>query len=197
MDVAQLPLTTVTDHPYTLLGLLVLIEGPVATVLAGSLVGAGLAAFWPTLLVVVVADVAADSALYLLGRAGARPPVARLLRRLGLTTARRRRLTEAVNDNLPRVVASAKAVDLAAMPAFVAAGLAGVPYRRFLSWVAAASTVRATVLLAVGAAFGRSAAGLLDSPVTVLALTLALAVTVGVAHLLVRRRTGRRFRLTN
>jgi len=53
MDLAQVLWTAVVDHPYALLGPLVLAEGPAATVLAGSLVGAGLAAFWPILLIVV------------------------------------------------------------------------------------------------------------------------------------------------
>lgn len=197
MDLAQLLWTVVTDHVYASLGLLVLVEGPAATVFGGSLVGAGLVAFWPILLIVVAAEVTADSVLYLLGRLGARPGVARLLRRLGLTAVRRERLTAVINDELPRVVVGAKAVDLAAIPAFLAAGLARVPYRRFVSWTAAASTVRAALLLAVGVVFGHSVAGLLDSPVVVLALAIALAVTVGLANWLVRRRTGHRFRLTN
>ena len=196
MDVAQVLWTAVIDHPYALLGPLVLAEGPAATVLAGSLVGAGLAAFWPILLIVVLADVTADSALYLLGRFGSRRGGARLLRRLGLTDARRLRLTTAVTRNLPRVVIGAKAVDLAAVPAFLTAGLVRIPYRRFVSWVAAASAVRAAVLLGLGVLFGREAAELLDSPGTAIALTVGLAVTVGLAHLLVRRWAGRRFRVT-
>ncbi|WP_100444732.1 DedA family protein [Glycomyces xiaoerkulensis] len=197
MDVAQLLWTAVTDHLYASLGLLVLVEGPAATVFGGSLVGAGFVVFWPIMLIVVVAEVTADSGLYLLGRLGARPRVARLLRRLGLTAVRHERLTAMINDDLPRVVAGAKAVDLAAIPAFLAAGLARVPYRRFVSWTAPASTVRAVLLLAVGAVFGHSVAGLFDFPVVVLALAIALAVTVGLANRLVRRRTGRRFRLTS
>jgi membrane protein DedA with SNARE-associated domain len=196
MDVAQVLWTAVIEHPYALLGPLVLAEGPAATVLAGSLVGAGLAAFWPIMLIVVGADVLADSALYTLGRLGNRPLVARLLRRLGLTDERRIRLTAAVTRNLPKVVIGAKTVDIAAVPAYLAAGLAGIPYRRFGSWNAAASAVRAGVLLGVGILFGRSAADLLDSPGTAMVLTLALALTVGSGHLLVRRFAGRRFRTT-
>jgi membrane protein DedA with SNARE-associated domain len=197
MDVVHMLWTSVVDHPYALLGPLVLAEGPAATVLAGSLVGAGLALFWPILLIVVIADVAADSALYVLGRFGTRPRMARLLRRLGLTEARRGRLVSAVTGNLPRVVAGAKAVDIAAVPAFLAAGLARVPYGRFVSWIAAASAVRALILLSLGVLFGREAADLLDSPGTALALTLGLAVTVGLTHLLLRRWAGRRFRLVS
>jgi membrane protein DedA with SNARE-associated domain len=195
MDVVQALWNTVVDHPYTLLGPLVLAEGPAATVLAGSLVGAGLAAFWPILLIVVVADVAADSALYLLGRFGGRPRIARLLRRLGMTEKRRVRLTAAVVDNLPKVVAGAKAIDLAAIPAYLAAGLARIPYRRFVGWVGLASAIRAGVLIGLGVIFGRQAAELLKSPATAIALTLGLAVVVTSIHLLVRRWAGRRFRV--
>jgi membrane protein DedA with SNARE-associated domain len=196
MDVAQVLWNAVVDHPYTLLGPLVLAEGPAATVLAGSLVGAGLAAFWPILLIVVVADVTADSVLYLLGRFGTRPRIARLLRRLGMTEKRRVRLTGAVQDNLPKVVAGAKAIDLAAIPAYVAAGLARIPYRRFVAWVSAASVIRAGVLIGLGVIFGRQAAELLKSPGTAIALTAGLALIVTSIHLLVRRWAGRRFRVT-
>jgi membrane protein DedA with SNARE-associated domain len=196
MDVAQVLWNAVIDHPYTLLGPLVLAEGPAATVLAGSLVGAGLAAFWPILLIVVVADVTADSALYLLGRFSGRPRIARLLRRLGLTEKRRLRLTTAVVDNLPKVVAGAKAIDLAAIPAYLSAGIARVPYRRFVGWVTLASAIRAGILIGLGVIFGRQAADLLNSPATAIACTVGLAVVVTSVHLLVRRWAGRRFRVT-
>jgi membrane protein DedA with SNARE-associated domain len=94
------------------------------------------------------------------------------------------------------VVIGAKAVDIAAVPTFLAAGLAGIPYRRFVGWVASASAIRAAVLLALGVLFGREAADLLKSPGTAIALALGLAVCVGGVHLLVRRWAGRRFRLT-
>jgi membrane protein DedA with SNARE-associated domain len=191
MDVVQALWTTVVDHPYTLLGPLVVAEGPAATVLAGSLVGAGIAAFWPILLIVVLADVTADSALYLLGRFGRRPRAGRLLRRLGLTDRRRIRLTAAVRDNLPKAVAGAKAVDLAAIPTYLAAGLARVPYRRFVAVVGVASVIRAAVLIGLGVLFGRSAAELLNSPAVALSLTVGLAVVIGLIHLLIRRRFRR------
>jgi len=191
MDVVQTLWAAVVDHPYTLLGPLVMAEGPAATVLAGSLVGAGIAAFWPILLIVVLADVAADSALYLLGRFGHRPRAGWLLRRLGLTDRRRTRLTAAVHDHLPKVVVWAKAVDLAAIPAYLAAGLARVPYRRFVGWVALCSLLRAAVLLGVGVLFGRQATGLLSSPATAIPLTIGLALAVGLLQFLLKRRFRR------
>ena len=96
-----------------------------------------------------------------------------------------------------RAVFSGTLSDLAAVPAYLAAGLAGVPYRRFLGWVTAASAARAAVLIGLGVLFGRQAADLLNNPVTAIALTVALAVFVTLAHLVVRRWAGRRFRPVN
>ncbi|MEV0394250.1 DedA family protein [Polymorphospora rubra] len=193
MDPVQALWTGVTEHPYLLLGPLVLVEGPAATVVAGSLVGAGLARFWPIWLIVVVADVLADSALYVLGRFGNHRRVAPLLGRLGLPTHRRRRLTVAVRRALPRVVLGAKVVDVAAVPAFLAAGLARTPYRRFVAWVAGASTVRAGLLIGVGVLFGQEVAHLLTEPGTGLAIVAGLALAVVATHLLTRRLAGTRF----
>lgn len=176
-----------TTYPYAVLGPLVLAEGPVATVLAGTLVGAGLVLFWPILAVVVLADVLADTGIYVLGRLGNRRQVAPWLSRLGLTEERRVRLTATVGRNLPRVVLGAKAADLAAIPSYLAAGLARVPYRRFLAWVAPASAVRAAVLIGLGVVFGRQAADLLASPGTALGLAAVVALLIGAVQLLVRR----------
>lgn len=165
--------------PYAVVGPLVLAEGPAATVLAGSMVGAGVALFWPILAIVVAADVAADSALFLLGRLGNRPRVARLLVRLGLTPARRQRLTEAVHHSLPRVVISAKLADLLAVPSYLATGLAGVSYRRFVAWVASASVIRSAALIGLGVLFGRQAVDLLWIAVALAAGLLILRLAQG------------------
>ncbi|MFI5839372.1 DedA family protein [Catenuloplanes sp. NPDC051500] len=163
------------EHPYALLGPLVLVEGPAATVTAGSLVGAGLARFWPVWLIVVLADLAGDSVLYLLGRFSHQRRAAVLLTRMGLTDERRARFTAAVTRSLPRLVLTAKVADFLAIPAYVAAGVARVPYQRFAAWVAAGAAVRGAVLLGLGALIGSRFHGnvlLLTSCVAVAALLL-------------------------
>ena len=192
MDVLNSLWAAVEQHPYAVLPPLVLAEGPAATVFAGSLVGAGSARFWPVLLLVVGADVAADSVLYLLGRLGTRPFFSRLLCRLGLSNERRGRLTSAVRRSLPRVIGNAKAADLAAIPSYLAAGLARVSFRRFVAWVAAFSLIRSALLIGVGVLFGHHAAEMFADPATALVLTFALALAVMFANLFVRRAAGHR-----
>lgn len=149
----------------------VVLEGPVVTVVAGSLAGAGLLPFWQVWLVAVVADVASDTVFYLLGRSGRRPRVAPLLLRLGLTDRRRAALREKVQHHLGQVVVGAKLVDVGAIPAFLAIGLAGVRFHRLLAWTAAVAAVRTAVLVGIGAwVGGRFASELADRPWIIVAV---------------------------
>ncbi|QYN33855.1 VTT domain-containing protein [Pseudonocardia sp. DSM 110487] len=146
-------LTALADDPLRAVLLVVvgaLLEGPVVTVTAAALAGAGVLSWWGVWLAAASADVIADTLLYLLGRHGDRGRPRRMLARLGLTDERRDALTVQVHSHLPRVVIAAKLVDLGAVPAFLAAGLAGVGLRRFLAWVVPATAVRSGVLVGVG-----------------------------------------------
>ncbi|WP_051797457.1 DedA family protein [Catenuloplanes japonicus] len=175
------------EHPYALLGPLVLVEGPAATVTAGSLVGAGLARFWPVLAIVVLADLAGDTVLYLLGRFSHHPRAAALLRRLGLSDARRARFTTSVTRSLPRLVLTAKVADFLAIPAYVSAGVARIPYQRFVAWVAAGAAARAAVLIGAGALIGSRFHGNVLLLTTVVAVA-ALILQVGFQRLLKQRK---------
>ena len=175
MDLTQ----AVLEHPYLVLGPLVLVEGPAATIAAGTLVGAGLAVFWPIWAIVVLAEVVGDSLLFLLGRWARRPWAARLLRKL--------RVDRLAAMPLPRLVITAKLVDVVALPAFVSAGLARIPYRRFVAWVGATAAVRGLVLLGLGALLGSRLTGLLERPGGIFLLTAVVAVPVALVHLAVRR----------
>ncbi|MBQ1047480.1 glycosyltransferase [Micromonospora sp. C51] len=179
MDLTQ----AVLEHPYLVLGLFVLIEGPAATITAGTLVGAGAAAFWPIWVIVALAEVVGDSLLYLVGRSARRPWVASLLSRLKATAL----LDRLAGMSLPRLVITAKLVDVFALPAFVSAGLAGLPYRRFAAWVGATAAVRGLVLIGLGALFGSQLSGLLALPGGIFLLTAAVAVPVAVFHLVMKR----------
>lgn len=179
MDVTQ----AVLEHPYVVLGLFVLVEGPAATITAGTLVGAGAAAFWPIWVIVALAEVVGDSLLYLVGRSARRPWVASLLSRLKATVL----LDRLAGMSLPRLVITAKLVDVFAFPAFVSAGLVGLPYRRFAAWVGVTAAVRGLVLIGLGALLGSQLSGLLALPGGIFLLTAVVAVPVAVFHLVMKR----------
>lgn len=172
------------------------LEGPIVTVAAAALAGAGQLPWWGVWLAALVADVVGDTLLYALGRHGDRPAVARVLARLGLTDARRDTLTREVRTHLPRIVIGAKLVDIGAIPAYLAAGLANVGYQRFLAWIIPATAVRAAVLVGIGYAAGdRLAADLQSDPWLLLVGGLAVGVALVVGRLAIVRATGSKRRV--
>lgn len=175
MDLTQ----AVLEHPYLVLGPLVLVEGPAATITAGTLVAAGAATFWPIWLIVVLAEVIGDSLLYLIGRAARRPSMATWLRKL--------KLGRLADVPLPRLVITAKIIDVVALPAFVWAGLSRISYRRFAAWVGATAAVRGLLLIGLGALLGTQLSALLALPGGIFLLTGAVAVPVFGFHLAMKR----------
>lgn len=184
MSVTQAVLT----HPYAALGPLVLLEGPAATITAGTLVGAGLASFWPIWMIVVAAEVTGDSLLYLAGRWARLPWIAALLRRTKAT----RLLDRLATMPLPKLVLTAKVIDVFALPAFVGAGMTRIPYPRFAAWVAAAAAVRGLVLISIGALLGTRLSGLLALPGGIYLLTATVAIPVLLLHLGIKRLSRRK-----
>ena len=174
--------------PHLILFPLVLVEGPLATVLAGSLVAAGSIALPSAALIALVADLTADTGFFLLGRLGREGRGRRFLHRLGLTDERATALEARLGSNLPGVLAAAKVVDVAAVPALLAAGLSGIPYSRFMFWNVLLTAPKVAVLLGLGALFGGQAARHLDAG-TVAVLALA-GVAAYVAVKTVLGRTG-------
>ena len=187
-------LATLAEDPVRAALLVVLgavVEGPVVTVTAAALAAVGVLPWWSVWLAAASADVLADTALYVLGRHGDRDRPRRVLARLGLTGRRRDTLTVRVREQLPRVVIAAKLVDLAAVPAFLAAGLAGVGLTRFLAWVVPATVVRSGVLVGIGFLAGDRFSGYLTARPWLLAVGgLAVGVTLVIGRAVAVRLTA-------
>lgn len=174
-------------HPYLVLFPLVVLEGPIATVVAGSMVAAGAMTLpWAGALV-VAAELTADTAIFTVGRLARHGRVGALAARLGLTPARRAPLEAALARNLPAVLAGAKVADAAAVPVILAAGASGVGYGRFIGWNLLLSAVKAGVLLTAGVVFGTRLAGALTPTAAVVLVAGVVAASTTVRALRQRR----------
>lgn len=168
-------------HPYLVLFPLIVIEGPLATVVAGSLVAAGTMTFPLAGALAIAAEISADTAFFTAGRLARHQRVARHLPRLGLTEARRAPLEASLARNLPGVLAGAKIADAAAIPVILAAGASGVGYGRFLAWNLALSVPKSLLLLALGAVFGIQAKSFFTPATSVLVAVGAVAAYLALA----------------
>lgn len=178
----------VRDWGLLVLAPLALIEGPVVSVLGGSLVALGALSFGPLLAVLMLADLAGDVLLYGLGRAGGRrvPPGWR--NRMGLTPERQARLAADIATHGTRLLVLGKLTHAMGFAILTAAGAARFPLGRFLAINLLATLPKSAALVGLGWLLGDSwqrADGWLTVAFAALALVL-LAVLVR----WLRRRTG-------
>lgn len=75
------------------------------------------------------------------------------------------------------------------MPAFLATGLAGVPHRRFMTWIVPATAVRSSALVGLGALAG---APLANEVIARPELALVTGVVLGATLLAIRVSLTRR-----
>lgn len=148
----------------------------------------------PLAIVILVAALGAwvgDSLSYLLGRKYARPLLARLpwlRRRIDTSLAR---ATYYFKEHGGRVVLLGRFVGFLRAVVPVAAGMGGMPWRRFTTWNIIASLSWAAIVVSLGYFFGRPFARSLDSTTGLLiTLVVGMILIAGWRH--ARHRADRR-----
>ena len=146
----------ISHFRYWLLFPAVIIEGPIATIIAGLLSVHGELNFFVSYLVVVVADTAADLGYYALGAFGESRVSQRLRSRLGITSSHIAKLQNGFSLHSWKVFLVGKVLHGPGITVLVAAGAARVPLLKFLSLNFAITVVKSFALLLIGYYFGQA-----------------------------------------
>ena len=132
---------------YLLLMIMIVIQGPLSTMLGGAAAAAGLPNPFGVLAVAVVGNLGADTFWYAMGRASKIGYVGRWSRRSQVLV---RVLRDAMHEHALKVLLMAKLSIGMAVPAVLAAGLARVPWRRWFPIVLTGEILWTGMLLLVG-----------------------------------------------
>jgi membrane protein DedA with SNARE-associated domain len=126
---------------YFLLGILVAVEGPIATLLGAAAASAGL--MHPTLvfLAAAIGNQAADSLWYSLGYLGKTEWIFHFGRRLGLRPGLIEHLKKNILQHATKVLFLAKLTGRFVIPSLVTVGLLRVPWRRWFPALILAETL--------------------------------------------------------
>ncbi|MGA0539221.1 DedA family protein [Neotabrizicola sp. VNH66] len=143
-------ISSVAAQGLWIVGLLAVIEGPIATVVAAFLARQG--AFDPLALaaLLVAADILGDLGFYWIGRRGIGRLSPRWRRRLGLRPARMEGLARQFRDRGGRILVFGKLTHTMGAPILVAAGVARMPVLPFLLINGLASVPKTAALMALG-----------------------------------------------
>jgi len=135
---------------YVLLGLLVAVEGPIATLLGAAAASAGLMRAPLVLLSAAAGNMIADNLWYALGYNGKIETALRLGRLLGLRRAHVVRLTNAMEKHGLKILFFAKLTAGFMIPSLIAAGLIRLPWKRWFPILALGEFIWTGLLVVIG-----------------------------------------------
>ncbi len=166
-------------YSYFVLFPLVVVEGPIATVIAGFLSSTGFMKFIPVFVTVALADVVGDVLYYALGRWGFDRVVSGFFGRFLPDVKKIQEMKDSVKAHSGKILFLGKLSHAIGAPVLIAAGLAGVPLNEFVLYNFLATIPKSFILLLVGYNFG-SALGSVTRylKITVLGLVLVTAVLI-------------------
>jgi membrane protein DedA with SNARE-associated domain len=143
-------------YKYFFLFPVVVVEGPIITVIAGFLSSLGHLNIFITYMVVVAGDIAGDSMYYAFGYYGRRRFIERWGRFLGITLERVQRLEKHFKKHSGKTLITGKLSHAIGAVVLVAAGIAKVPFGKFF-WYSLLSTLpKSLILLLIGFYFGEA-----------------------------------------
>jgi membrane protein DedA with SNARE-associated domain len=142
------------QYKYIFLFPLVVVEGPLATILAGSLVAIGALNGWLTILIVIIADLIGDSIYYAIGRWGRDNFFDRWGHYLGITPERIVKIENHFKNDSGRTLIIGKISHAVGGIVLVAAGMVRMSYWRFIVFNFIATIPKALILLMLGFYFG-------------------------------------------
>jgi membrane protein DedA with SNARE-associated domain len=151
-----------------------LLEGPIVSMVAGYLARLGLFDPIAVLVIVVLGDLVGDVALYLIGRKGRLVVRRRWLRRLKISPAQLARLVRRFREQDVRLILFGKFTHYLGFAILLAAGVARMPFGRFLFACLIATIPKSAVLVAIGWTFGEAWSREDDWLFRVLAVSLAV-----------------------
>ncbi len=145
-----------TTYKYLLLFPVVVFEGPIITVIAGFLSSLGYLNIFIAYGVVVVGDIAGDIMYYALGYYGRERFVNRWGRFFGITSERVERLEKYFEKHTGKTLILVKLSQGIGAVVLVAAGIAKVPFRKFVWYNFIPTLPKSLILILIGYYSGES-----------------------------------------
>lgn len=143
-------------YSYLILFPLVVIEGPVVTIIAGFLVSTGFMNLLPTYLTVVAGDLTGDVLFYLVGRFFLNTSIYKILKFFGLDSKRIMTAEEVIKKHRGKILFFGKLSHAIGAPILIAAGAIKISIRDFLWYNFWATLPKSLIFILVGYFFGHA-----------------------------------------
>lgn len=148
-------ITLLLTYKYFILLPIAIVEGPIATVIAGFLVTFGYLNVFLVYIIIILGDIIGDTILYYLGFKGKK-----LLNKygsyLGITPESLERAKEYFDTKHQKAIILSKIIHGVGIAGLVTAGILRIPYRRYIKSCVIVTIPQSAFLLLIGILFGHA-----------------------------------------
>ena len=142
--------------PYCLLFLVTFVEGPIATLVGGSLASTGFFQPLPVYFSVVLANLTADLCWYSLGRFCKVEWIKGIIKKMGINPCRIDDLAANIQRNAPKLLFLTKFSTGFPIPTLIATGLGKVPIHNWIGALIGGELIKSAILVGVGYSFSKT-----------------------------------------
>jgi len=143
------------SYRYAIIFPLMVVEGPITTLAAGFLSSLGYLKLIPVYLIVVAGDLGGDTIYYAIGRWGRRP-LEKWGKYIKLTKERIQKLESLFEQHGGKTLIAGKLSHAVGSVVLITAGIAKIPYRKFIWFNLLATLPKSLVLVLIGYYFGNA-----------------------------------------
>jgi membrane protein DedA with SNARE-associated domain len=145
----------VVSHSYFFIFLVMCVEGPITTAVAGFAAALGFLNPWAVLTISILGDLVPDAVYYLIGYVGRLTTIKKIEYRFGSNQPRMIQLEELLKRNFGKTIIALKFTPLVTVPGFILTGYLRLPFRKFMNLCGLITIPKAVIFLLVGYFFGQ------------------------------------------
>ncbi len=150
----QIIIQFLTNHGYWILLPLMIIEGPIVTLVAALMASLGVFNIWIVFLLSVLGDMLGDVIFYGIGRWKGMMFVQKFGRHIGITKALVLKMEKYFKNHGGKTIVIVKSTTGLCWATFVAAGIVKMPFRKFVTYSILGGLVWSSFLVVMGYFFG-------------------------------------------
>ncbi len=163
---------------------LAFVEGPIITIIAGFFSSLGYINIFFAYLVIVAGDLASDLMYYFLGNKGGIKFIGKWGRYFGITEQHAESMEKHFDKHGGKMLFLGKLSHGIGTAFLVAAGLAKMPFKKFLFYNSLATLLKSFILILIGYYFGHAFATINSYLEKITILSVAITITFLIAYLL-------------
>lgn len=161
---------------------IVVLEGPIVTIIAGFLASKNYMDFWISYFISIIANIFADTIYYYIGKYSKNKFTRKLARKIGINESKSIRIQENIKKNVGKTLIIGKLAYVVTIPIIVACGTIKVPILKFIFYSTIGTSLISFIMILIGFYLG-NALNEINSILNFISAIIILTIFIFIMHI--------------